>query len=172
MTHCDPKPLLAAALTACGLSLLTLIAMGWAQELQTDPALEPPPQSSPPVTLPPLTSPTPAEPRVLRGGVRTLDQALADERNVVDWYGWYLACRQYLLTTGGFQCERGTSIQFYRSGQMEALSSDPLCQASVASKHFPLPPATRIDILVLPVRTHVDPPASREEIFRRTRGGS
>ncbi|MBK8190865.1 MAG: hypothetical protein IPK79_10495 [Vampirovibrionales bacterium] len=142
------------ALSAAGVSL-------HAQELQVDPSLAP-------LNPPPVAKP--AAPIVLKGGVRTLDQAMVQERDAVDWYGWYLSCRDYLLQTGGFQCPLGSTIHFYRSGRLDTNSRDPLCRASVMSKHFPLPENTRIPVLALPIRRGADPPATPEEIQRRTRG--
>lgn len=106
-------------------------------------------------------------PRMLTGKVQTLQEAMESESGKVDWYAWYLSARDYLGRTGGLQCALGTPIKFNRSGQIEALSFNPLCQASVAGRRFPLPPKTRLEALILPVRPGEGPPASPEEIYTR-----
>jgi hypothetical protein len=104
---------------------------------------------------------------VLTGQVQTLQQAMESESGSVDWYGWYLAARQYLERTGGLQCALGTPIKFYRQGRIEALSFNPICQASVSGRNFPLPYKTKLEALILPVRSGESPPASPQEIYTR-----
>ena len=110
-------------------------------------------------------------PRMLTGKVQTLQEAIESESGNVDWYAWYLSARAYLGRTGGLQCALGTPIKFYRNGQIEALSFNPLCQASVAGRRFPLPPKTKLEALILPVRAGEGPPASPEEIYTRIQSG-
>lgn len=109
---------------------------------------------------------------VLTGQVQTLQQAMESESGRVDWYAWYLAAREYLGRTGGLQCALGTPIKFYRNGQIEAMSFSPLCQASVSGRNFPLPPKTKLDALILPVRSGEGPPASPQEIYTRIHSGT
>jgi hypothetical protein len=108
--------------------------------------------------------------KILTGQVQTLQQAIVSE-NDVDWYAWYLSARDYLGRMGGLQCALGTPIKFYRDGRIEALSFNPLCQDSVAGRYFPLPANTRLDAIILPVRPGEGPPASRDEIYSRIKGG-
>jgi hypothetical protein len=114
---------------------------------------------------------TSKKPLVLTGQVQTLQQAIESERDWVDWYSWYLACREYLARTGGLQCPLGTPIKFYRNGHVEAMSFDPACQESVQGRHFPLPSKTRLDALILPVRQGTAPPATPQELYNRIRSG-
>lgn len=118
-----------------------------------------------PVSDAPLTGPT----KVLTGKVQTLQQAIDSERDVVDWYSWYLSAREYISQTGGLRCALGTPIKFYRTGKMEALTFDTNCIASVTGRRFPLPPKTSLDALILPVRSGQGPPASPAEIYSRIR---
>ena len=104
---------------------------------------------------------------MITGQVQTLQQAMQSESGQVDWYAWYLAARQYLGQTGGLQCALGTPIKFYRNGEIEAMSFNPICQASVLGRRFPLPPQTKLDALILPVRSGEGPPATPEEIYHR-----
>lgn len=105
--------------------------------------------------------------KILKGQIKTLEAAIDEEGNV-DWYVWYLACRQYLMETGGFRCPAGTAVYFYRSGQLDTDSQDPFCQASVRGKFYPMPEKTALEVLILPVRRQHDLPATRQEILRRT----
>jgi hypothetical protein len=107
------------------------------------------------------------KPVVLTGTVRTLQQAIEEEKDTVDWYAWYLACREYLSSTGGLPCALGTPIKFYRNGRIEAQTFDAVCLQSVEGRRFPLPAATRLDALILPVRHGNAPPASPQEIYSR-----
>jgi hypothetical protein len=114
-------------------------------------------------------SPSPQKPLVLSGKIETLQQAIESERNTVDWYAWYLAARDYLSRTGGLQCALGTPIKFYRNGEMEALTDELRCRASMLNRNFPLPPRTRLDAVILPVRRGTAPPASPDELYSRIR---
>lgn len=114
-------------------------------------------------------SASPSGTTVLTGQVQTLQQAIVSE-NSVDWYAWYLSARDYLGRMGGLQCPLGTPIKFYRNGRIEALTFNPLCQASVAGRVFPLPQKTHLEAVVLPVRPGEGPPASRDEIYSRVNG--
>lgn len=107
--------------------------------------------------------------KILTGKVQTLQQAIESERDVVNWYAWYLSAREYIGQTGGLRCSLGTPIKFYRSGKMEALTFDTNCIASVTGRRFPLPANTSLDALILPVRSGQGPPASRDEIYSRIR---
>ncbi len=107
--------------------------------------------------------------KILTGKVQTLQQAIESERDVVNWYAWYLSAREYIGQTGGLRCSLGTPIKFYRSGKMEALTFDTNCIASVTGRRFPLPLNTSLDALILPVRSGQGPPASRDEIYSRIR---
>jgi hypothetical protein len=106
---------------------------------------------------------------LITGKVQTLQQAIESERDVVDWYGWYMSAREYIGKTGGLRCALGTPIKFYRNGKMEALTFDTSCIASVQGRRFPLPLNTQLDALVLPVRPGQAPPATRDEIYSRLR---
>jgi hypothetical protein len=108
---------------------------------------------------------------IITGKVQTLQQAIESEKDTVDWYVWYLGARSYLGRAGGLQCALGTPIKFYRNGQIEAMSFDPVCQASVAGRFFPLPPKTKLDALILPVRNGQAPPASPQELYSRINAG-
>jgi hypothetical protein len=108
---------------------------------------------------------------IITGKVQTLQQAIESEKDTVDWYVWYLGARSYLGQAGGLQCALGTPIKFYRNGQIEAMSFDPVCQASVAGRFFPLPPKTKLDALILPVRNGQAPPASPQELYSRINAG-
>lgn len=114
-------------------------------------------------------SPPSSQPIVLTGSVRTLDAAIREEADV-DWYGWYLAVRNYFQRRGGLQCEIGTPIKFFRSGHIQAESYSPSCLRSVMGKHFPLPGNSRLSAVVLPVRSGKSPPASKEELYHYIRG--
>ncbi len=104
---------------------------------------------------------------VLSGKVQTLQQAIQEEKGVVDWYAWYLSVREYLSQTGGLnECALGTEIVFYKNGRIEARSSDPRCTASVMWRRYPLPRDTQLEALILPVRRGSDI-ASPEEIYTR-----
>ncbi|HEY9744788.1 MAG TPA: hypothetical protein V6C99_01065 [Oculatellaceae cyanobacterium] len=110
--------------------------------------------------------PSETNPLVIR--VQTFQDAVIAEKDTVDWYGWYLSIRGYLEATGGLnQCTVGTPIKIYKQGRIEALSVDPLCKASVAWRKFPLPENTRLEALILPVRSGKLPPASPEELKMR-----
>lgn len=115
--------------------------------------------------IPVSDSPT----RLITGKVQTLQQAIESERDVVDWYAWYLSAREYIGKTGGLRCALGTPIKFHRNGKMEAMSFDTACVGSVIGRRFPLPANTRLDALILPVRPGQGPPASRDEIYSRIR---
>ena len=107
---------------------------------------------------------------VLKGGVSTYDAIVEAEKGVVDWYAWYLACRRYIASHGGLQCDLGTPIHIYKNGRFDTPSMDPYCILSVRTKRFPLPRKTQLDMLILPVRSGSAPPASRDELRRRTKG--
>jgi hypothetical protein len=120
----------------------------------------------------PMNSPNPpvkAKP-TLKGGVSTYDAILEAEKGMVDWYGWYMACRRYITANAGLQCNLGTPIHIYKNGQFDTPSQDPYCLLSVRTKRFPLPTNTRLNMLILPVRSGAAPPASPEELQRRTQG--
>jgi hypothetical protein len=112
-------------------------------------------------------TPSPEHPLVLNAKVQTLQQAIESERFLVDWYAWYLSLREYLSRSGGLHCPLGTPIKFYRNGRMEAMSDEPRCRISVATRSFLLPPQTRLDAILLPVRRGTAPPASRNELYTR-----
>ncbi|WMU93357.1 hypothetical protein EMOOHJMP_00164 [Microcystis phage MaAM05] len=122
-------------------------------------------QGQMPGEIPVSNAPT----KILTGKVQTLQQAIESERDVVNWYAWYLSAREYIGQTGGLRCSLGTPIKFYRSGKMEALTFDTNCIASVTGRRFPLPANTSLDALILPVRSGQGPPASRDEIYSRIR---
>jgi hypothetical protein len=111
------------------------------------------------------------QPLIITGKVQTLQQAIESEKDTVDWYAWYLGARAYLGQTGGLHCAFGTPIKFYRNGQIEAMSFDPDCQASVVGRSFPLPAKTKLDALILPVRNGQAPPASPQELYSRINAG-
>ncbi len=136
-----------------------------AQELQIDPTVEPSqvaPQSSK------------KQPAVLKGRIQTLDLAIEAESGIVDWYGWYMACREYLMMTGGFQCPKGTIIRFYKNGKIKAQSNLPMCRMSAQIKHFPLPQTTQLKALELPIRGDAlqVPPASEAELLKQVKSQS
>lgn len=175
----------AVAFTALLLSLLsvgTLFAS--AQVLEEDPLLKahPPKQSTypnqPSYGQPPINQQDASGIRassnkmVLKGNVTTLDTAMIQEKDIVDWYGWYMACRQYLVQTGGIQCSIGTMIRFNRNGYMTALTAEPACILSVSQKVFPLPRNTKVDGILLPVRSARSAPASPDELYRYLKGGN
>ncbi|MBY0403842.1 MAG: hypothetical protein K2X66_08075 [Cyanobacteria bacterium] len=177
------------------LCLLFLVPVSYTQVLEKDPSLEGTPRNNSNNNLPPLnptvsspgnfysdpsqqrpsnasppnTSPSPKI--ILKGNVTTLDTAMIQEKDLVDWYGWYMSCREYLIYSGGFRCPIGTMIRFNRNGQMTALSNDFACRVSVAQKLFPLPKQTKLDAILLPVRSAKAPPASPEELYQRLKGG-
>ncbi len=105
-------------------------------------------------------------PRILQGGVQTLQQAIELETDI-DWYTWYLTAREYLSRTGGLQCPLGTSIKFHKTGKIEAMTPDAICMASVAGRNFPLPKKTRLSALILPFRNGNAPPATPDELYSR-----
>lgn len=111
----------------------------------------------------------PTQGRLITGQVKTLQEAIDSEKNVVDWYGWYLAARTYISQSGGLRCPLGTPIKFYRNGKIEAITFDSACIGSVIGRRFPLPPNTQLDALILPVRPGQGPPATRDEIYSRIR---
>lgn len=112
------------------------------------------------------------QPMVLKGSIKTLDAAIREERDTVDWYRWYLQAREYLSRTGGFQCAIGTPIIFHKDGVIEPQSYSMLCLRSAAMKRFPLPKDTALSAVILPVRPGQGPPASPEELERRIRESS
>jgi hypothetical protein len=177
-------------------TLLCLAPMGYAQVLEKDPSLEGVPGNNNNPILAPLnptasspgnfypepsqqqsssqprpSNPVPSPKIILKGNVTTLDSALIQEKGLVDWYGWYMSCREYLIYSGGFRCPIGTMIRFNRNGQMTALTNDFACRVSVAQKLFPLPRQTKLDAILLPVRSAKAPPASPEELYQRLKGG-
>ena len=143
-----------------GLFLLGLLLpyFAMAQQLEEDPALKA--RRKPPVKEKPL---------VLRGNVTTLDDAIVQEKETVNWYGWYLSCRQYLGENGGLSCPLGTMIRFNKNGVTQAMSQDPACIISAAQKYFPLPPNTKLTAILLPVRSGQKPPASPQELLQQIR---
>jgi hypothetical protein len=150
--------------------LLALLLMGVtvttvsAQQLEEDPVLQ---QLQQPAAV---TRPNP-ERKILKGNIVSLDAAILEEKGTVDWYGWYMACRQYLIRAGGLNCRIGTMIRFDRSGMMTALSSDLPCVYSVSQKRFALPPNTAVEGIILPVRSGRAQPATPEELHRYLQGG-
>lgn len=146
------KPLV----TIAGLLLLTVlmtpVLTAPGQQLMDDPTIRPM---------------RPAQPKILEGGVSTLEAAIEEEGASIDWYAWYLSAREYLKLTGGFQCPLRTEIRFYRTGRITAVSNDPYCAMSASAKHFPLPEGTKIKVLVLPVRSPLEDPATRDEILHQ-----
>ena len=134
--------------------------------------LQPTSHTPEPGQLQPMGSTGSTGTKVLTGQVQTLQQAIVSESGMVDWYGWYLSARAYLGRMGGLQCALGTPIKFYRNGRIEALTFNPLCQASVAGRVFPLPVKTKLDAIILPVRPGEGPPASPEEIYSRVNGSN
>lgn len=159
----SPVPFLHALLTLA--ILLSLAPLAFAQSGQDDVQLDNSDMLKPLVDT--STQAPARKPLVLQGAVRTLQQAIEEERDTVDWYAWYLACRQYLSSTGGLPCPLGTPIKFYRNGHIEAQTFDTVCLQSVAGRRFALPGATRLDALILPVRHGNAPPASPQEIYSR-----
>jgi hypothetical protein len=148
-----------------------------AQMLEPDPVVEdmkkppiPPPNVPGAPAQPSSTSKTPTPKITLKGNITTLDTALIQEADTVDWYGWYMACRKYLILTGGIQCSVGTKIRFNRGGLMTPYSSDPDCVQSVLSKRFPLPTNTKLEGVILPVRSSRVPPASLQELYNLLKG--
>lgn len=137
-----------------------LFCVAQAQVLMDDPALQKP------------TAPQRQSPKVLQGGVSTLESVIQQEGRYIDWYGWYMGARQYLAEHGGFKCPRGTPIYFFKDGHLDTPSNDWMCLLSVRTKNFPLPTQTAVEILVLPTRQWEEPPASPEEILRRTRSAT
>lgn len=117
--------------------------------------------------VPVSTEPVNKPPLVLQGKVQTLQEAIVSEKDTVDWYGWYLNARNYLSRTGGLDCPLGTPIKFYRDGRIEPITVDGICRASLIGRAFPLPEATKLDALILPVRSSSAPPASPAEIYKR-----
>jgi hypothetical protein len=113
---------------------------------------------------PPLSTQAPL---VLNGKIESLQSAIDIERDKVDWYAWYLSVRKYLARTGGLPCMLGTPIRFYRNGRIEALTPDPVCQASVEHRRFPLPAETRLDAILLPVRKGTLPPVTPNELYTK-----
>lgn len=107
--------------------------------------------------------------KLITGKVQTLQQAIESEKDIVDWYAWYLSAREYISRSGGLRCSLGTPIKFFRNGKIEALTFDTACIGSVLGKRFPLPASTRLDALILPVRPGHGPPASETEIYSRVR---
>ncbi len=101
---------------------------------------------------------------VLTGRIQTLQDATESEKETVDWYGWYLSVREYLRKTGSFQCQVGTPIKFYKSGYIEALTTEPLCRASAASHFYALPEATALDAIILPIRNS-NKPTTKDDLF-------
>lgn len=128
-----------------------------AQVLEVDPALEkktePPKQAS-------------SSKIILKGSVTTLENAIIQEKDRVDWYQWYLSCRTYLAQSGGFACPIGTLIQFNKNGTTQTNSTNPVCIQSVISKRFPLPKTTQLRAVILPVRSGAAPPAPPSELYR------
>ncbi|MEB3207231.1 MAG: hypothetical protein VKK59_07825 [Vampirovibrionales bacterium] len=97
-------------------------------------------------------------------GIITYEDAKEQEKGQVDWYQWYLEARAYIASHGGLACSVGTSIVFSKSGQLRALSEDPDCQMSVQFKYFPIPEASKLPSIILPVRSHRLPAAAPEEL--------
>lgn len=141
-------------LSALSIVLMLVLSFGVApaQELMEDPSIRPA---------------RPSQPKVIKGSVSTLEAAIEEEGETIDWYAWYLSAREYLKLTGGFQCPLRTEIRFYRTGRITAVSNDPFCARSAAIKHFPLPEGTKVKVLILPVRSPLEDPATRDEILRR-----
>ncbi len=108
----------------------------------------------------------PKKPVVLEGKAITLQEAI-DQETSVDWYGWYLACREYLKVTGGLSCSEGTPIVFHKNGLIQAQSNNFRCKQSVQFKRYRLPENTQLSQLILPVRSNVKPPAPRQELLNR-----
>lgn len=109
----------------------------------------------------------PGKRTLLTGQVQTLQEAMESEKDTVNWYGWYMACREYLARTGGLQCDLGTPIKFHRDGRIEALTMEPRCLSSSSWRRFALPRQTKLDAIILPVRQGNAPPATPAEILSR-----
>ena len=114
--------------------------------------------------------PEPAK-TVLTIRVQTLQDAILSEKGSVDWYGWYLAARTYLRSTGGLgNCQPGTNLKFYKDGQILPETLDPMCTASLAGRSFPLPRDTQLEALLLVIRTGdktVPAPLSPDQLYSR-----
>ncbi|MBY0449930.1 MAG: hypothetical protein K2X01_04820 [Cyanobacteria bacterium] len=151
LTHRTQKVLILAGLVTAFLPV-------YSQVLQDDPALLAP--KSQPDNITPQSLP-----KILQGGVSTFESAVAAEQDV-DWYRWYLDCRNYLAATGGLNCRIGTQLKIYKNGLMEALTEDTACVNSAGSRMFALPKATALDAIILPVRNGKLPPASRSEFLK------
>jgi hypothetical protein len=165
-----------------GVSLVILTALvlgawppGQTQTFDNDMNVLPQQPTEPSHTVPytqmPSSSPADTGKAVLQGGVNrisSLDEVMKAEIGLVDWYTWYLNCRQHIWSRGGLQCRIGTPIRITRDGRMTADTTDPDCLLSVRNKRFPLPEQTRLSVLILPVRKGSDPPASPTEIRKRT----
>lgn len=160
-------------------SMCVMTGPGFAQQLEEDPSLVPLHQNKPTIHGNTQENRNPAHSgtfstggsrTVLKGNITTLDTALVQEKDTVDWYGWYMACREYLLATGGLNCSIGALIRFNRNGQMTSLTPEPGCMMSVARKRFPLPPETKLDAIILPVRSGKARPATPEELYYYLKG--
>jgi hypothetical protein len=154
---------------ALGLLVISQTLPVMAQMLEPDPVIEE-------MKKPQINSPNPPNPKTpspkitLKGNITTLDTALIQEADTVDWYGWYMACRKYLILTGGIQCPVGTKIRFNKGGLMTPYSNDTDCIQSVLSKRFPLPTNTKLEGVILPVRSSRVPPASPQELYNLLKG--
>ncbi len=158
---------------------LILHAEALSQQLQDDPALQMENHEFKPLTGPsepvdPWKSPSQGGEQpyakqkkvVLKGGVKTktLYDAIKDEGHV-NWYAWYMRAREYLGATGGIDCPLGTPIKFFKSGAVQPLSQLPMCRMSLMGRHVPLPKNTELEAVILPTRSGVAPPASKQELM-------
>lgn len=152
-------------LTVYLMGVLLSAGVSMAQQLEQDPVLAAPkapiakaaPQAK---AAPSLSS---SSGRTVLSGVVSLETAMVQEKDV-DWYGWYKSARKYLAEAGGFTCTPGTSILFYKSGTIQALSQDTSCLLSIARLRYPLPEKTQLQVVSLPSRSSLSPPASPEEL--------
>lgn len=85
--------------------------------------------------------------------IPTFEQAQAQEQGIIQWDKWVYDARNYIMSSGGFNCVIGTLIVFSKAGQLKALTDDSTCQASVNSKYFPLPQASRFESIVMGIRS-------------------
>jgi hypothetical protein len=103
---------------------------------------------------------------VLQGGV-SLDNAMAQEGQRVDWYAWYLKARQSIMANGGLQCPLGTLIIISKQGLFKTDSPYKTCQQSVDRQRSPLPANSQLSYIVLPVRDGAWHPMSPPELLER-----
>ncbi|MEB3287902.1 MAG: hypothetical protein VKJ04_10405 [Vampirovibrionales bacterium] len=156
-------------------ALMLLLAQGGkAQEIEPDPSL-----SNPQGTFQGKVRDEQAggsEKKItIQASVQTLEAAIQSEKDVVDWYAWYLSARKYIASRGGIACPAGTMLKFPKKGFVEVKMSpwdpvEPRCVMSIQGMYFPLPEKTRLEAVLLPVRSSLLPPAPPSEIYQRTKG--